>query len=626
MIRQPEPSSGDTRTSIRWLVGALVAALMLAHAAPFFVTFIEADFARDLDAALAIAQAHRLPTEGPIIAATVHLGPAWYYALAIAIAVGGSLTAAVASVALVSALQFPLAARLGSQAFDRRVGLAWAVLLALPGVGSLPSLWIAHPSVTATLVVATLLASWRAHAGGSGAWLALAGLGYGLAIHAHPTALPLGLAVAVVAIERIRADRRRGTIAAAAALLLAAAPFAPLLADPPRHVAAFAAIGASVSADASSFGVDAWGAVLVNALWRVPGLVVGTWLGSDGHAPAIWRVSLAAIYTAAAAGVVAVALRGPARRRRAIGSAVVAFVAWLAFVTAVRGETRFYMLYAAMPVAALALTLGLDGLATHAGRAGRVAAASVLTIAFAWSVALGVARVARALADDVRLPPILGAHVDLQRSVEHPPSRLRLLSVRDLDAIGKRLCVDGVTHLYGDLAQVVDSQFNVAARMRCGEASRVVIGGTPGPGDRAMFLLPREMLEPRAALREFGGFGLGRVASIQVPGAPIGLARGDVYPARVLCGPPATHELAFATANAGTLVVANGLPITCPMRVVSLSRDGGAVPWQASGDSTWTRAPHASSRWSLVVETAAPHAVQVFTVAAPRDGAPGAAR
>jgi hypothetical protein len=43
---------------------AIVALLAVLHAAPFLITFVEGDFARDLYAALRIAQGRDLPSRG----------------------------------------------------------------------------------------------------------------------------------------------------------------------------------------------------------------------------------------------------------------------------------------------------------------------------------------------------------------------------------------------------------------------------------------------------------------------------------------------------------------------------------------------------------------------------------
>jgi hypothetical protein len=109
--------------------------------------------------------------------------------------------------------------------------------------------------------------------------------------------------------------------------------------------------------------------------------------------------------------------------------------------------------------------------------------------------------------------------------------------------------------------------------------------------------------------------GSSRVDEVLVARPAIPLARGEDFPARKGCGPAAMHTLEFATAREATLVIANGFAITCPMRVVTLERDGSPVAPGNAGDVVWTRVPSSPARWRLVVETAAPDALRVFTIA-----------
>ena len=617
-MRAPPAPPGDRDGAGAPFAWAVVALLALLDAAPYFFTFIEGDFARDLHAALGIVQGRAFPLEGPVISATAHLGPAWYYALALPMALGGSLTAVVAAIALVSSLQYPLAYLLGREAVDRQSGLTFAIVLALPGVGSLASVWIAHPSVTVTLTLATLLCLWRAHARSSPAWLAAGGAAFGLALHAHPTTLPLAIPLAYVAVEIVRARGTPGVAGAALAIALAAAPFAPLLAGFREHVDDALALSARMSGDARSLEPASMLTVAWAFVARVPDLVVGTWVSSDGTPLVAWRIFVGLVAAAAVAGGILVVARGRLRERRTILAVAGAVIAWLVFVIAIRDVTRFYMLYAVLPMIALLGALGLVGLARHAGAGGATIVRALLAGVVAWALVVSVARVARAVDDDVRLPPLLGAHIDLRHVQSAPYVRLSYLSVRHLDQLGRRLCADGVIHAFGDLAQVVDSQFDVPARIRCGERSRVVIGGTPRAGEHALFLVPRAALEPRAALRDLGGFGFGRVDEVLLDQPSIPLARGEDYPFRRGCGPPSTHAFDVSTRRAATLVIANGLAITCPMRIVRVERDGEPVALRTAGALAWTRVPEAEARWRIVVETADPRTVQVFTVAPPR--------
>ncbi len=72
----------------------------------------------------------------------------------------------------------------------------------------------------------------------------------------------------------------------------------------------------------------------------------------------------------------------------------------------------------------------------------------------------------------MRLPDLFGPNMDI--GVEHDRKFVRLdsLPMWNLDAIGKILCDAGSVHAFGDLAIVVDSQYNVPARLRCGERSQ----------------------------------------------------------------------------------------------------------------------------------------------------------
>lgn len=613
------PDEGPRRDDLpRSAVWAILPLLVVLDVAPYFVTFVEGDFGRDLYAALRIAQGRAYPLEGPIISGAAHLGPVWYYLLAIPMTLGGSVAAVVATVAVLAALRFPLAYVLGRGLFDRRTGLAFAILLALPGFGSLASMWIAHPSLAATLTLAVLVALLRAHRKSSTGWLAAAGAAFGLALHAHPTTLPLALPLAWVAATLVRRHGLRGLVGAAAALALACAPFVPLLAGWRAHVDDSLALSARMAHDAAGTGAAAIANVAYRLVWRVPDLAVGTWIASDGRPLVAWRWYAAVLYGAAGLGAVLSLVRGEPRERGAVAAVGFVLVAWFLFVVAVRDNTRFYMLYALLPSLALVVALGLEGLARHVGAVGEIATRSLLAGALAWAIAVPVARVARALDDDVRLPPVLGTNLDLRRPGDESYARLHFLGIWHLDALARRLCVDGVVHVYGDFPQVVDSQFNVPAQLVCGDRSKVVIGGVPGPGEHAFFLVQRDALEPGAAPGRFGGFGFGRVDEVLVAQPSIPLARGEDYPARKECGSAAQHAFEFSTRHGGTLVIANGAALTCPMRIVDLEREGSSVVPGSAGDVSWSRTPDAPTRWKLVVETAAPDAVQVFTIASPR--------
>src|SRR5512140_855961 len=111
----------------------VVAALMAVYVASAFFGGSGYDSARDMAEAYAIRTGAAIPLHGPILAASIHLGPLWFYLLAVPMRLFDSWLAVGIFVALLCSLQFPLAYATGRRLVDRRFGLLWCALLALPG-------------------------------------------------------------------------------------------------------------------------------------------------------------------------------------------------------------------------------------------------------------------------------------------------------------------------------------------------------------------------------------------------------------------------------------------------------------------------------------------------------------
>src|SRR5262249_24344676 len=250
---------------------------------------IEGDLARDLYHGYRISSGLEWPTTGPKIGEGWHLGPAWYYLLALLLLIVRSIAGAIATVGVLAALKFPLAYVLGREWVDARFGVAWPILLALPGVATFESIWVAHPSLTAAASLAVVFALWRAVEHRSYAWMFAACLGFGLALHAHPTALPLGLLL-VLAFPKIGSRGATRALAAVVCAALVFAPFAPLLADAPAQAREFAEFSHGVAAASATFHFRDILPVAANIGWHVPNLVVDTFLGDSRAFSVVWRV------------------------------------------------------------------------------------------------------------------------------------------------------------------------------------------------------------------------------------------------------------------------------------------------------------------------------------------------
>ena len=91
-MRSP-PGAAEAAPAPAGLV-ALLALASFAYAASFGWTFASHDFIRDLLAAGDIAHGDALPLRGPVINGMVHVGPQWFYVLAVPLLAGGGLLAA----------------------------------------------------------------------------------------------------------------------------------------------------------------------------------------------------------------------------------------------------------------------------------------------------------------------------------------------------------------------------------------------------------------------------------------------------------------------------------------------------------------------------------------------------
>ena len=596
---------------------AIVALLTVLHAAPFLITFIEGDFARDLDQAARIVEGAAWPMRGPVLAWTLNLGPVWYWLLALPLALTHSIAAAVAMVAMLSALQFPLAYRLGSAVAGRAYGLAFAVFLALPGLASLQGIWIAHPSLVPSAMLVVALCAWRAWTLGSPRWWIASMLASGLALHAHPTTLPVLALPLAAAASALRAGGRTRGGALALGIVALLMPFAPLAFDLAANAEALGRFSSNVSSDAARFSPARWAGAFSSIAWRAPDALAGAALAGQPGALPGFRLALAGLYVFALAGTVRAVAGGATAWRLPVLSALAACAATIAMIVAVRETTRFYMLYAALPPFAAWLAAATGALPSRAGRRvgwGIVPVACALGV----SVAVSCAWMLRAVRGEIRVPYALSAPANLSVSVPRGYASLATLAPSDLDRIGARVCDAGRVRAFGELAGILDMLLNVPGRLACGASSRVELGGV-GEGT-PLFLVVADAVPPGTPHERLGAFALGRPGQVVAPTEPIPLADGASYPWRKACGPPVPVAYRFVTRGAGTLVVSNALPVTCPMTIRHIARDGADARSIERADSRIAPLPDGEATWDVGVDTGAPLAVQIFTIAAPSGG------
>lgn len=201
---------------------------MASYVAMAWISLTHLDLARDVRVAVDILDGRHYPSTGPVFAGRFHLGPVWYYFLALLLKVSGSWLGAMLVLATIASLKFPLAYAAGAAAWSRSAGILWASLLLVPCWGTFEQVYPTHTQLTALFASALILGSVRFYRDRSPRWSFLVGISFSLGIHAHPTVVAFSPLVGVL----LAYGYRRKILNAAHLLvliLLIAAPLLPLL-------------------------------------------------------------------------------------------------------------------------------------------------------------------------------------------------------------------------------------------------------------------------------------------------------------------------------------------------------------------------------------------------------------
>ena len=523
---------------------------MLASALPYAAATPLADAARDLIEAWRIVDAGEWPLRGPRISELAHLGPAWFYLLALPMALTGSVSATLLLVGLLAALKFPLAFACGRRLLGARFGLLFALALAVPGWSLLAGVLVTHTSLVEAAVLAVLYCALRLAAGDGRHWWIALGLAVGAALHAHPSTLVLApLLLALL-------PRRRWSAREAGALLLgvlaAALWFAPMLwAEwqdgllPLREGLARYAAGAESTALNEAGGWRLLAGLLVGAPYFLLVHMAGA---LDG---VLMALAYAVVAVATLAGVRRVASEGPLRQVALF--ALTALALGTLGLLALRGTTRFYMVLMLAPALALLPALALEALA----RGGRrrvvaVAAGAALLLAL-----LANARVLQRAEHGAMRFSALAAH-DI-RQWDAPAADAATFPAWHQDRLGAQVCAeDGVQVLHGALAVLFDSALALPVRLRCGAVERLGVGGGAAVAAATHRLGLTPALLHALGQRDADWSSALRLAPDAVVAAaqPLPVPAGDTHPARPLgLGDPRDHALQMrAPADAVLLI------------------------------------------------------------------------
>lgn len=524
--------------------------VLLALAVSSLVTAIYAavhmDLARDVFTALRIVDGETFPLVGPVLSGTFHLGPIWYYALALPLALsGGSWLWTMLAIGACAATQVPLAYLAGKAVHDRRMGLAWAALLTVPGWQTFNFLMPSHPLLAMPSMLAFVLCAARFARRPKRRYLFGMALGFALALHAHPACLALGGIGLVVVVRALQRRECRLADLAGAALIFAL-PLLPMLYwDAMRGFADLGAVRTYA-------GRTPLGSNLAN----VPALLQGVSYGALRYWFEVmlgWTPLRGAAAIGAIALLVLPALAGLLRlasSARALVLCVLALAATVFLgVAAMRDITPYYMATPLQLALTGLLALGLAGLGPPRPAVLLRGATIAAALAASCAVAAGCARFQVRGAFPFGWLPL----ADVKRAPS-PAAPLLLMPAYTMDASGRFLCAQAAPSAHGAYAAHLVMNYAIEMRLACGRSDVLAGGDEPGRQhwlglSRAMFA--RIDVEPE---RRLGPLGL-------VPARPLAPAHAipalpqPSYPAYVAPPAPRRERQAEVELAAGEYLV-----------------------------------------------------------------------
>lgn len=589
----PAPGTVDIR--LQRVLAILLVLVAVLQVASFAWAVPSNDYARDLLVAAQIADGEALPLQGPIINATVHLGPAWHYLLAIPVGLGLGFVGTTVFVGALSTLKIAVAWRFGGLLGGRALAIAFAALMLVPGWGLMHLLQLTHTVVLETMVIACLiplLRLWRGEPGRAWVWF---GLLWGLAVHAHPVSLLLGVPALAVWF-RHRANWRGDLAWIVIGAMLALAPAVPALVAVWLSGASGPDVSGMVGGSGGVFpllpmlamlqGLIVGGVAVVQAVAvpRLDGVILVLFallaLVSVSGVPALWRNG----GLRAAGGVV-------------LGSIFIGAL-WLVLL---RQNVSFYMAALVWPLVVLACALPLAAVVASP-RAGKARFLAGVFIALALGAIGSGAMIAQSQNGHAELP--LSGFQDIGAKTQ-PLTPLALMPTWAFEKRARISCGLDTLLVHGELAALVDFYQGMPFSWTCGAGLRVRLMGADGSEGTAHWAGTTPHTLHLLGLHDAGWrqalvFAPARVIH---PAESMALAPGDQYPHRdVGKAAPEPHDFRFEAQSDEAVAVyaplfafdasqvvearANGAPVA----PASVTNSGALYlpPAQATGPVEWT--------------------------------------
>jgi len=485
------------------------------------------DSVRDIYQANAIATGKAFPLTGPQLAHTIHLGPLWFYILAIPAAVFSTWGSIALFAFFISALKFWLAYVFGKELHSTQLGLLFALFLALPSWSSFQLIIWTHTIVLETSLLLYLLSLRRSFLFPSGwRWL-LTGFCFSLALHAHPTALPYIFLLPLVWRSLAQRWHWIGWLT-----LGIAVPFLPYGFE--QLINGFPDLVALQRYHASEFSPDG-PLTMLKLLYSIvvigPNLFYKTTLPANLAILAIsshWLV----ILTSLLLGMWRLRT-AEAKLKQLLMWAVATLVVVVVIVVLIRARTPWHLAYA--PSFALAFFYAV--LATIAFRPEfrfKVRALFATTIIILFLATMAGASY-KLYSNTIRFQELV--LYDVKNLKSRWGNTGLEIPAFDSKAHGDFLCQQAPVVLHGPYAAMVDAHVGIEAVMSCGKKDNILIGGaTENPEYTHITGITSEMSKNLGSApgKQVGNVHLYQPLAVSDAGQAIPLAEGNKNPPRQL--------------------------------------------------------------------------------------------
>jgi len=600
--------------------------LVLLNAFTSVFSLISMDSARDLFYAKNISDGIGFPLVGPDIGGFAHVGPVWFYFLAVPL-LTGSLSLAAFWVGIFSSLKIFLAYQLGKKIIDEKFGLLWAAALFLPGWHTIDPLILLHTNLVQTLTLAFLYSVYEFYKADDCRWFKWAMLFLALTIHAHPSGLVLGVFLVWSVFSKRKVFNLRSFLCGVLFFIL---PFIPYLVDQARNnFSEWQAISSLAEVYGKRTGVVGKTNEHLTVFQRFPRFIESLFYSGpvqikyliSAYSPVLGKISFVTYVLIILASFLGLLVYSFQRLQHArLTAGMVAVFSLLALmILSLRSFIPFYMTLVLVPFSSAIIAFGLWNLVAKVGKPLLV---GIMYFLFALSVlplvSLTVTYQDHHLA--VQKANEIESEVDYSTFYEHPG--VDALSVYNTLSFDPVFCGD--LYVHGSYAQILDYTSAFPVYFYCPDHT-IKLGGKQGRGQQHLLVMHRSFwlrshMEPESWVNNVFAYTHDFINHSHSRPWQIAPFQPYVHPQRenMKMNPAQTFHYEFEAPGGSVVVITNLLPFNAFMKIEEVTVDGdkqkALLAYKNFGNRLYRCEDCDSSRpvhWSIKIATNQQDAIDI---------------